>query len=37
MAFTYKSKMLEAKAKLVWKYIKTEIKEWIQNAHMKKA
>tara|TARA_B100001939_G_scaffold260640_1_gene227644 strand:+ start:482 stop:2314 length:1833 start_codon:yes stop_codon:yes gene_type:complete len=25
----------EAKAKLVWKYIKTEIKEWIQNAHMK--
>ena len=26
---------VEAKAKLVWKYIKTEIKEWIQNAHMK--
>ncbi len=26
---------VEAKAKLVWKYIKTEIKEWIQNAHVK--
>jgi hypothetical protein len=25
----------EAKAKLAWKYIKTEIKEWIQNAHIK--
>ena len=25
----------EAKAKLTWKYIKTEIKEWIQNWHMK--
>ena len=25
----------EAKAKLTWKYIKTEIKAWIQNAHMK--
>ena len=26
---------IEAKAKLAWKYIKTEIKEWIQNAHVK--
>jgi len=25
----------EAKAKLAWKWIKTEIKSWIQNAHMK--
>ena len=25
----------EAKAKLSWKYIKTEIKEWVQNAHVK--
>ena len=26
---------IEAKAKLAWKYIKTEIKEWVQNAHVK--
>ena len=26
---------LEATAKLAWKYIKTEIKEWVQNAHVK--
>ena len=25
----------EAKAKLTWKYIKTEIKEWIQNWYVK--